>query len=277
MSEFKFFPYFGNKKKEINYIAKYLPKTPIKRIIDVFGGSGAAGILVKDRLGKDKELIYTDNNLKLIKLVLLYKNIYKEKQFKTELDKWNNGRQNSIDEYDLETCKKKIINKMKNIKDKNVQFIIMGNHSIFGTYLIKDDAKFAPICEKKDGKYHARQVFIDYEKFNHTYDTINKVYKSDYKTTLSHFKKSTDFLYLDPPYFEGNIKYNNTFNMKDAEYIFEYMSKTPSRVMLNVDYAPYKPLLNKYKNTKVKLKNKYSNKYNTVGHNETNHCIITNY
>ena len=72
----KFIPYFGNKRKEIHHIIPYLPDN-IATVVDVFGGSGCVGISIKEHY-PESQLVYNDNNNKVIKLIKLlksYKNI----------------------------------------------------------------------------------------------------------------------------------------------------------------------------------------------------------
>ena len=266
----KFIPYFGNKRKEIQHIVPFIPKN-INTIVDVFGGSGCVGISIKE-YSKGSHLVYNDVNKRLLKLIMTIQNFNNYK----DIDTWNKNISSIKYFKTIEECKLFFYRQRNKVKDDNLLFIINCLYSQFNTYYICNYTKFhLGVIKRQNGLYTLSLTRINFDEFQDTYNTIDNISNTDYKTLLNNHKDDPNiFLYLDPPYLDTTSfkdkNYTNNFHINDVEYLQTFMVECKCKVMLNVNYqGKYKDFDN--------VKNKYKGNYHARSGNDYQHCIITNY
>ena len=246
--------YQGSKRKELNYIKQYEPKH-FDLFVDVFGGGGSVSMFY---IQQNKKVRYNDLNKGLNDLFNILQNTDKIKELQNELSNINNTEEVFYEIFDSKSsclrmlyltkhCFRGVINRRLPNKDKQ------------GNMIIKD---------------------LSYKKLLNYPEILKKDFIStnnNYKKLLEEYKDNENvFLYLDPPYVSKKNDYEGDFNIKDIEYIKDYLNICKCKVMLHIDYTGYtRETFEKY------YKYGYSVKY---GCNQSNkdiyskyHLIATNY
>eukprot|EP00121_Abeoforma_whisleri_P005848 Awhi_evm1s5304 len=254
MNKNRFIPYYGNKRKEINYITKHLPEK-FKVFVDVFGGSGSVGISVKDVCMCD--IVYNDFNDKLMRLLKIFKSDDLESEIKDFNNKliYNHNTQ--------EDCIKHLDNVYDSLDNDELKFLMKCLFSIMSLYLTTNTELWGVRCDKRLKKTsHTINVSrIHYEKYHYTYFKLDEIHNKEYKEILEMYKDNKDaVLYLDPPYIKKRkIRYNgDDFNLDSIDYIKKYMKECKCKVMINPDYDE------RYLDEEFNLKEVYDKTYDTV-------------
>lgn len=263
----RFINYFGNKRKEVDYIIKHLPPS-FNTFVDVFGGSGSVGISVKDYNGCN--IVYNDVNEKPIRLI----DIFKNNRLQDEVIEFN---KKLIYYHDTHDEGEMFLDNLYNSLSEDMKFVMKCFFTSRSMYLIDGTTMWniRNYRRKNNGTntlYEIRLRKINYDEYCKTYSKIEKVYSKDYKEILEMYKNDNKaVLYLDPPYIKKRkVSYNKDgFNVDDINYMINYMKTCKCKVMLNPDHD------DRYLNKGLNLKEVYDKKYGS--NNKAQHCIITNY
>ena len=246
--------YQGSKRRELKYINQYEPKS-FNTLIDVFGGGGSVSIYY---IQKSKKVVYNDINKGLYDLFNILQDETSIKKLQTDLKSIDNNEETFYKIFDS--------------KESALKMLYLTKHCFRGVInrrLPNKDKEGNMIC--KDLSYSKLNMYPKILKNN--FISIN----SHYKDLLLKYKDDKEvFLYLDPPYISKKNDYEYSFNVKDIEFIKDFMFNCKCKVMLHIDYTGYTR-----ENFDKFYKIGYSVKY---GCNQSNkdvygkyHLIATNY
>lgn len=251
-----FFPYFGNKRSEVEIIYKNINFENIEIIVEPFCGSCAMSYYIAEQQPKKFKYILNDNDEHLINFMKIIKDKKKTKAFQNKInklifDKDNNfiNKENYI----------KIINK----EDIYSWFIKSKYYSIrSGLY---------PLEHKPKNKLNLEE----YPMINFLRNENVILLNEDGCTFLEKYKDNKNvFLFFDPPYMlSNNGFYKNP--KSDIYKIIHYFIKNKilleSKILFCLEFLWIIELLFSSWNII-----KYDKKYET-SKKKTEHCIIKNF
>ena len=252
-------PYVGNKSGFAHIFDSLIPESARERkIIDVFGGSGAFSIYCSYRFGSNK-VTYNDNNPTIVNLLTWVKN-----NPKGLLNQYTKHREKSSSQYYLD------------IRDKSLddglvgagRFLYLAKNAFSGKIRFNSSNKFnVPMrkgnkCPNIKPDHLAmisraiRNITITNMEYTHYHDMRNA------------------FMYLDPPYLENtNSHYNRVpdtgdfikfvQNIKKQNHVMISEQNEPEFLKIANDFSVYRILLS------------HSLQYNTK--NNSREIIAINY
>ena len=107
-----------------------------------------------------------------------------------------------------------------------------------------------------------------------------RLYNEDYRKFLKRFKfKSTDFIFVDPPYDSEFSDYDgNCFDKDEQERLADYLSNLPAKVMVVIKNTDFIYDLYESKGFNIKsFDKKYSVNFRNRNVRDVKHLLITNY
>ena len=263
-----------------------------KRIIEPFGGTGIVS------LNSSAEFVWiNDTNHKLVQLIKFIKKINKNK-IASLIDKTNKyGLTSDLNERENERIsngtkgysllnKKGFIRMRDDYNKKNdieLLFLLV-NYSFNRMIRFNSNNKFNVPVGK--GDFSSRQVkyLTDYSKMLNTKET--KITNVDYKSVMNRATQR-DFVYIDPPYLNGNAQYNRFWDKNDEIELYKEIDKLDkSGIKFALSNTIYNngilnTILNEWINKNnyrvISIKKKYSKtNYNKKNRYDAKEIIVTN-
>lgn len=246
MSYLRIIKYPGSKTTLLPDIDKVFKRSRMRRIIDVFGGSGTVSLNIRA-----KEVVYNDINHDLSNLFLAIKEDpgYMINELTRIL---SNARQDHPDGNGSDL-------KRNTGREKNVAL-----KQIIDSILVKDDKHvwddkktdipdlfhaFSTLCRfsvsfggmgKTYGTETEKAIFSYMRKTLHDFRQISifvsgwNIENLDFRELVKKYDSPTSFFYFDPPY-PGKDWYDNDFSLRDYEDLAEILETLKGKYLMNLD------------------------------------------